>query len=49
MGQETNLTADWESSQALHPRLGLILKVSYFTVCILGLIINILLLALIVG
>ena len=49
MEQENNLTADWESSQALDPQLGLILKVSYLTVCILGLIVNILLLAIIIG
>ena len=48
MGGETNHSgaSGWDT---LQPDLGLVLKVSYLTVCVLGLIINILLLAIIIG
>ena len=45
----SNLTGAWEPSQSLKPHLALILKVSYLTVCLLGLVTNLLLLTIIVG
>ena len=44
-----NLTGAWEPTQSLQPDLALVLKVSYLTVCVLGLGINLLLLTIIVG
>ena len=44
-----NLTGALEPSQTLQPHHALILKVSYLTICVLGLGINLLLLTIIVG
>ena len=44
-----NLTEAWEPSQSLRPQQALILKVSYLVICLLGLVINLLLLTIIVG